>query len=119
MQLQWFKGVYWAWRLPAGATGPDDAFCVMRTPDETTVITLSDDPPVEARTSGPWRMFRVDDELPHDAIGILAALSRVLADARIPILAFGSFDTDYVCVPGELQRIARKALKEAGYRGCD
>ena len=119
MKLEWFDGAYWALRLPAGSVGPADAFCVMRTPDETTVITLSDRPPVEARTSGPWRMFRIADELPHDAVGILASLSAVLAEARVPILAFGSFDTDYVCVPGELAGIARKALREAGYDELD
>ena len=119
MTLEWFVGSYYAWRLPAGSVGPDDAFCVMRTPDETTVITLDDEPPEGAEVSGPWRMFRIAEQLPHDAVGILAELSRHLAAAGIPILAFGSYDTDYVCVPGARAADAVDALTEAGYRGLD
>ncbi|MFT5143871.1 MAG: hypothetical protein ACI84D_002502 [Thalassolituus oleivorans] len=115
MTLEWFDLPYWAWRLPAGEAGPVTAFTVMRTPDETTVITTDASPPAGARVSGPWTMFRIAEELPHDAIGILAALSRVLADAQIPILAFGSFDTDYVLIPSETVERGRGALVQAGY----
>lgn len=115
MILEWFEGEYWAWRLPAGKVGPDDAFCVMRTPDETTVITLNPNAPDDAKNSGPWTLFRIAEELPHDAVGILARLSAVLAEARIPILAFGSYDTDYVFIPSDRTGDGQRALDEAGY----
>lgn len=115
MNLEWFPEEYWAWRLPAGSIGPDDAFTIMRTPDETTVITLDPNPPSPSELSGPWTLFRIADTLPHDAVGILAALSRVLADAGIPILAFGSYDTDYVFVPSGRAKDARLALSQSGY----
>lgn len=113
--LEWFPESYWAWRLSAGSIGPDDAFTIMRTPDETTVITQDSEPPPPAEVSGPWIMFRIADKLPHDAVGILARLSAVLAEVRIPILAFGSYDTDYVFVPQDRVGDARSALTTAGY----
>lgn len=115
MNLEWYPEDYWAWRLPAGETGPDDAFTVMRTPDETTVITTDENPPPEGERSGPWRLFRIADTLPHDAVGILARLSGVLAGREIPILAFGSYDTDYVFIPAEREADARDALSRGGY----
>lgn len=115
MTLEWFEASYSVWRLPAGNPGPVDAFCVMRTPDETTVVTRTGSPPPGIPSSGPWRLFRIADQLPHDAVGIMAALSAVLAQAGIPILPFGSFDTDYVLVPQDAADRARSALTRAGY----
>ena len=60
-------------------------------------------------------MFRIADELPHDAVGIMAALSGVLAAAGVPILPFGSYETDYVLVPLDKVPTARDALAAAGY----
>ncbi|NNE69377.1 MAG: ACT domain-containing protein [Rhodothermales bacterium] len=115
MNLEWYPDDYWAWRLPAGETGPSDAFTVMRTPDETTVITTDPGSPADTPRSGPWRLFRIADTLPHDAVGILAQLSAVLADVAIPILAFGSYDTDYVFIPADREADARQALTVGGY----
>ncbi len=115
MNLEWFPDSYWAWRLPAGSIGPEDAFTIMRTPDETTVITQDPKPPAPSEVSGPWTMFRIAETLPHDAVGVLAALSQVLARVSIPILAFGSYDTDYVLIPAGRVAEAREALAKAGY----
>ena len=68
-----------------------------------------------ARDDG-WRAFRVCGTLDFSLIGILAGISRVLADAGIGIFAVSTYDTDYVLVKsGDFGR-ALDALCDAGYR---
>jgi hypothetical protein len=48
-------------------------------------------------------------------VGVLVALASPLADARIPILAIGTFDTDYVLVREVYLERALTVLREAGH----
>ena len=122
MKLEWFDTRYTVWRMPADwqASKPvAGLFAVLHTPDEVTVVCPVGTHPHPSspmdRESGPWSLFRIADELPHDAVGIMARLSGVLAEAGIPILPFGSYDTDYVLVPSAQLEAARAALLDAGY----
>ncbi len=118
MLLEWSHVEFAIWRCPSRALEreSDQAFAVIRTPDETTVVcAASVTAPEGVPVSGPWRLFRIADSLPHDAVGILASLSAVLADAAIPIFALSSFDTDYILIPTEWVAKARLALIAAGY----
>ena len=62
-----------------------------------------------------WRGFRICGELDFSLIGILAGITRVLADARIGIFAISTFNTDYVLVKGDNLENAAAALRGAGY----
>ena len=67
-----------------------------------------------ARSDG-WRAFRVAGTLDFSLVGILAALSKTLADAGIGLFAISTFDTDYLLVKaGDFDR-ALTALASAGY----
>ena len=62
-----------------------------------------------------WRAFRICGELDFSLIGILAGITRVLADARIGVFAISTFNTDYVLVKGDNLENAAAALRGAGY----
>ena len=63
-----------------------------------------------------WRAFRICGVLDFSLIGILAAISRVLADSEIGIFAISTYKTDYVLTKEENYDSAVLALKEAGYK---
>ena len=63
-----------------------------------------------------WRAFRICGVLDFSLIGILAAISRVLADHKIGIFAISTYNTDYVLTKEENYDSAVLALTEAGYK---
>ena len=97
----------WAWQ---------GSFCsVTRTPDELSVVCLSQDIPLEVRSEGGWRCLKLSGPLPLDLVGILLSVLQPLATAHIAVLAIGSFDTDYVFVKGGDYPKAIAALRDSGF----
>src|SRR4051794_26196647 len=112
-------------RLPAGAdvarllaAGPDgkSLLSVAWTPDEVSVICPADRAPDGATVETPWRCLRVVGPLDLALTGILASLTGPLAEARVNIFAFSTFDTDYLLVPAVRVTEAVDALTAAGHR---
>ena len=48
-----------------------------------------------------WRAFRVCGQLDFSLVGILAQISKILADAGIGIFAVSTYNTDYILVKAE------------------
>ena len=67
-----------------------------------------------ARSDG-WRAFRVAGTLDFSLVGILAALSKTLADAGVGIFAISTFDTDYILTKAEDLDRALAALRAEGH----
>ena len=67
-----------------------------------------------AREDG-WRAFGVVGPLDFSLVGILAELSRVLAEKEIPIFALSTYDTDYILVKESCFEEAIEALRSARY----
>ena len=67
-----------------------------------------------ARSDG-WRAFRVAGTLDFSLVGILAALSKTLADAGVGIFAISTFDTDYILTKSEDFKRAAAALASVGH----
>lgn len=63
-----------------------------------------------------WICIKVLGPLDLTSTGILAKLSRVLADAQISIFIISTYDTDYILVKKEKTKKAVLALKTAGYQ---
>ncbi len=61
-----------------------------------------------------WRGFRISGQLAFSLIGILARITRVLAENQIGVFAVSTFDTDYVLTKDENFERAVSALKDAG-----
>jgi hypothetical protein len=112
-------------RLPAGSavpapliSGPDDksVISVTWTQDEVSVICRSDRIPPGATVETPWRCLRVAGPLDMALTGVLASLVGPLADARVNIIAFSTYDTDYLLVPAVRVAEAVGTLIASGHR---
>lgn len=124
LDLDLLADEYAVCRLPVGASLPAALFedpdggvvSVTRTVDEVSVICRTDRAPADAAVETPWRCFRVAGPVDLALTGILASLVVPLADARVNIFAFSTFDTDYVLVPSVRVAEAVSALTAAGHR---
>jgi hypothetical protein len=100
---------------PAWALEGTGFASVCRTDDELSIIAsenLVPDPPASAPR---WRGLKVHGPFPFDAIGVLAAISRALADARVSLLAVSTHDTDYIFVQSPDLARAVRSLRHAGH----
>jgi len=62
-----------------------------------------------------WRALKLEGPFPFSMTGVLASFAQPLAEAKIPIFAISTFDTDYVLVKcGNLEQ-AVVALAAAGH----
>jgi len=112
-------------RLPAGSalpaslsSGPDDKSVISVTwaPDELSVICPADRVPDGATVEASWRCLRVVGPLDLALTGVLASLIGPLADARVNIVAFSTFDTDYLLIPAVRLSEAMDTLTAVGHR---
>ena len=62
-----------------------------------------------------WAAFKVQGPFAFDETGIVAALSRVLAEAEIGIFVISTFDTDYILVKQENAEAAAAAWTADGH----
>lgn len=94
----------------------DEFYFVGRTDEEISLVCRTENVPagVKDREDG-WRAFRIRGILDFSLIGILADLSRILAENRIGIFAVSTFNTDYILVRKENYDRALEVLAEAGY----
>jgi hypothetical protein len=121
MQIRTLSEDFALARLGAQAAVPDwvaghDLIAVVRTRDELSIVCRSD--AVPAHVDDVQRGFRglaVVGTLDFGLTGIIAGLTRPLADAGIPIFSISTFDTDYMLVRGDKLEAAKAALAGAGY----
>ncbi len=121
MQIRTLAEEFALARLGALEAVPDwvaghDLIAVVRTRDELSIVCRSD--AVPASVDDVQRGFRglaVVGTLDFGLTGVIAGLTRPLADAGIPIFSISTFDTDYMLVRGERLDAAKAALAGAGY----
>jgi hypothetical protein len=63
-----------------------------------------------------WAALEIVGPLDFTLTGVLASFAGPLAEARIPVFAISTFDTDYVLVKTENLDAAVRALSSAGHR---
>ncbi|GAC1444224.1 MAG: ACT domain-containing protein [Vulcanimicrobiaceae bacterium] len=121
MQIRTLDEEFALARLDARAPVPEwiggrDLIAVVRTRDELSIVCRSDVVPNDV--SDVRRGFRglaVVGTLDFGLSGVIAGLTRPLANAGIPIFSISTFDTDYMLVRGERLADAKAALAQAGY----
>lgn len=124
--LDLLPGEYAVCRLPAGSSlpaslsaGPDDksVISVAWSADELSIICPNDRVPEGAVADTAWRCLRVAASQLHLAMtGVLASLAGPLAEARVSIVTFSTYDTDYLLVPAVRLTEAVNTLTAAGHR---
>ncbi len=108
-------------RLAGGSAPPDWAcggplMAWIATASEVTVVCAEDRVPDGIQREAGWRCLSVAGPLDLSLVGILSRLTAVLAEARIPVFALSSFDTDHLLVRAEDLDRAVAALRDAGHR---
>jgi uncharacterized protein len=102
--------------VPPGLDPGKGVVSITWTDTELSIICPSTQAPTSGIVNTPWRCFRVKGPLNLALTGILAALAQPLADARVNIFAFSTYDTDHVLVPSVRVGEAWAALVAAGHR---
>jgi hypothetical protein len=126
LDLALLPGDYAICRLPAGSPVPaglleaatigGEVISVTWTPDEVSILCPAGRAPREGTVETPWRCLRVVGPVQLALTGILASIVSPLAEARVNIFAFSTFDTDYLLVPAVRLTEALSALAAAGHR---
>lgn len=102
-----------AW--PAWVGDARGLLSITRTDDELSIICRQEDAPAAAVTADAWRALKVHGPFSLDTVGVLAALSRPLADAHVSVLAISTHDTDYLFVRNGALPAAVRALRHDGH----
>jgi hypothetical protein len=112
-------------RLPAGSpmpaslnNGPDDKTVISLswTSEELSIICPADRVPPGAIADTAWRCLRVVGPFDLALTGVLASLIGPLAEARVNIVTFSTYTTDYLLVPTVRLSEAMATLTAAGHR---
>ena len=101
--------------IPAWAL-EGEFFCVVRTRDELSIVCVEDRMPDGARVERGWAALKLEGPFPFSMTGVLASFLQPLAEAKIPIFAISTFDTDYILLKRETVPQAVIALGAAGHK---
>lgn len=92
-------------------------FCFTGTTDEENSLVCPESlvPENTIERDDGWKGFRIIGQLDFSLIGILARISKILAETGIGIFAISTYNTDYILTKEENFKKAMKVLKNAGY----
>jgi uncharacterized protein len=107
-------------RLPPEDSLPDWAlrgsfFTVTRTGDELSIVCQQDQVPAGVKVECDWRCLKLHGPIPFATTGVIAALTRPLAEAKISVSAIATYDTDYLLVKADTLEPAIQALRSQGF----
>ena len=109
-----------AWRRllenPELSPRPESNFMLLRDPFEVTLLLEEEDwramrhAARDARVEAGFRLVTLDVELGWDVVGFLAHVTRILAEAGVPVGALSAFSRDHLLVRQENLGAALRAL---------
>ena len=88
---------------------------MMRTDEEFTIICPDFMAPNNVQQEPGWKCMKVLSASDLKDIGVLASITGPLEEAKIPILAVSTFNTDYIFVMEENLVNAVQALQKVGH----
>jgi hypothetical protein len=120
MRFKIHPGRFALCRLPAGTRPPDWAFTgafhsVTAATEEVSIICDQKAVPEGVKMQRDYILLEIEGPFDFNAIGILQSFLTPLAQARIPIFAISTYNTDFVLVQEQFEQRALEALKQAGY----
>ncbi|KAH7925176.1 hypothetical protein BV22DRAFT_1195339 [Leucogyrophana mollusca] len=92
----------------ATSTGPG-LFSVTRTADEISVVG---DAPGD---DGEWKCIKIAGPMDFGLTGVVCSFTIPLRDAKVPVFAISTWNTDYVLVPKEHAQTAVTTLAKDGW----
>ena len=121
MKLELLDDTFTIHRLNSSARIPDEVFGemffnIVKTKEELSIVCRNSLTLNSEGSSRAWSCIKVSGPLELNTIGILAKLSKVLAEAHISIFTISTYDTDYILIKSDKTTEAVSALKSAGFR---
>ena len=121
LKLELLDGTFAIHRFSPSARIPDEVFGeaffnIVKTKEELSIVCCNSLTLNSERCNQGWSCIKVSGPLDLNTTGILAKLSKVLAEAQISIFAISTFDTDYILVKAEKTNEAVAALNSADFR---
>lgn len=108
-------------RLPPGdapppwASEPAALVSVTRTAHELSIVAPSGHVPDDVLAERDFRVIEVVGPVPFSVIGLMAAMTRPLAEAGVSVFTLATYDTDYVLVREGALEAAVRVLSAAGF----
>lgn len=112
-------------KLAVCRLGPDDRvpdavvqapfYSVTRTADEISIVCPESAVPNDAKVERGWRILKVEGPLDFAMTGVLADLTRPLAQANVSVFALSTYDTDYLLVRNKDVASAVALLRAQGH----
>ena len=91
-------------------------FCsITKTSEECSVVCPQDKVPDDIKAEKHWRIFKIEGPFAFTQVGILNAVTKVLAENGISLFALSTFDTDYILVKSKDLVHAIECLSQAGH----
>ena len=116
------KGEYSIYKFKRDSPIPEwiydsDFYSVTRTADELSIICKHVDlnMGIDIKTDSHWRILKINSVLELSLIGIIATVSKILEENKIPIFTISTFDTDYILVKDRDLNKTVSALRYAGH----
>jgi hypothetical protein len=88
---------------------------ITRTRDELTVVCRKDLVPHNIPSDIGWRCLRLSGQFDLTEVGVIASLTKPLAEANISVFVIGTFDTDYLLVKDSSLSDAVTVLEKSGH----
>jgi hypothetical protein len=93
-----------------------DFYSITKTQEELSVVTSQPDSFNEnIKCSKDWRVLKIIGPLDFSLIGVIADISNILKDARVPIFTISTYNTDYILVRQKDLDVTIKALRDKNY----
>jgi hypothetical protein len=90
-----------------------DFFSITRTSDELSIVCIEENIPDNVKCEKDWRILKIEGPLDFSLIGILASISKILAQKGISIFAISTYDTDYILVKNkDIDNAIKSLIKE-------
>ena len=123
MKLCLLSGSFAVCRLEPGAAVPGWAtghfVSITRTAEELSIVCDQSHVPDGIQAEPGWRCFRVAGKVDFSMVGVIAELTRVLAEAEVSVFVVSSYDTDFVLVRDADVSKSIEALRRVRHVGED
>jgi hypothetical protein len=101
--------------VPPWALAPGRLVSVTRTATELSVVAPQASVPATVLAERDFRVVEVVGPVPFSVVGLMAAITRPLAEAGVSVFTLATYDTDYVLVREASLETAVRVLSEAGF----
>ncbi len=120
LNLEVLKGTFAVCRFKNTTPIPDwsyygDFYSITKTKDELSVVCLQENIGSAEKIEKDWKILKVKGPVDFSLVGIVANLSKILAEGEISIFVVSTFDTDYILVKEENLEKAIELLSKAGH----